>query len=81
MTFRSEDTLMGLIALALVPWIGWTVLRGVRDERLPIGRAYVSRSERPGAYWVLMVLWVAMALLAAVMCLDLLFRIDVRSWL
>ncbi len=80
-TFRSEDVLVGLFALALVPWIGWTLARGMRDESLPIGRSYVRRDERPGAYRALMFFWVAMAFAAAMICLDLLFKVDVRSWL
>ena len=79
--FPSEDVLAGLFAFGLVPWIVWTVARGVRDEKLPIGRAYVRRGERPGAYRVLLIFWAAMALVAAMICLDLLFKIDVRFWL
>ena len=32
-TFRSEDVLVGLVALGLVPWIGWTLARGLRKLR------------------------------------------------
>jgi hypothetical protein len=74
--------LMGLIALGLVPWIAWTLARGIREERLPFaGRNYVSKRSRPTAYRVLIGYYLLMALLAGMICLDLLFRIDVRFWL
>jgi hypothetical protein len=79
--FRSEDMFVGLLVLGLVPWIGWTLIRGLRDERLPIGRAYVGRDERPTAYYVLLGFWVAVALMSAMISLDLLFKIDLRFWL
>jgi hypothetical protein len=77
-TFPSEDLLVGLVALAVVPWIGWTLRRGLREERLPIGRTYVAREERPGAYSGLLAFYVAAALLMAYIGFDLLsgaFRI------
>ena len=81
-TFRSEEGLVGLMALVIVaPWIGWTLVRGVRSGRLPIGRAYVRRDERPGAYRVLLAFWVSMCVLCFVIGLDLLFGIGVRFWL
>jgi hypothetical protein len=74
-TFRSENVLVGLIAGALVPWIGWRVARAVRERRLPIGRGYVSRDERAGAYWVLCGFYTAAAVMAAVICADLIFGV------
>ena len=73
-TFRSEDAFVGFIAGAIVlPWIGWTLFRGLRASRLPIGRAYVERAERPAPFWFLFGLYAASAVMAAVICLDLLF--------
>jgi hypothetical protein len=73
-TFRSEDAFVGFIAGALVlPWIGWTLFRGLSGGRLPIGRSYVERPERPGPFWALFGLYTASAVMAAVICLDLLF--------
>jgi hypothetical protein len=72
-TFRSEDLLVGLIAGALVPWIGWTLSRGLNEGRLPIGRSYVRREERAAPFWVLFAFYTAAAGLAAMICLDLLF--------
>ncbi|MDQ3139822.1 MAG: hypothetical protein M3Q15_03765 [Pseudomonadota bacterium] len=80
-TFRSEAALVGLIAAGLVPWIGWTLVRGLRQGRLPIGRGYVRRDERSGAFRFLFALWVAMAALAFVIALDLLFGMNAGDWL
>jgi hypothetical protein len=74
-TFRSEQGLVGFIALAVVPWIGWTVARGLREERLPIGRRHVGRRERPGAFRLLFAAYVAAAAVMAAVALDLLFGI------
>ena len=75
--FRTEDTLVGLVAGAvLLPWIGWTLFRGFRQGRLPIGRGYVARDERAAPFWVLFGLYCAAAAMAAVIALDLLFGVS-----
>jgi hypothetical protein len=74
-TFRSENVLVGLIAGALVPWIGWKLLRAMRDGRLPIGRGHVSRAERVGAFYLLFAFYTASAVAALFICLDLLFGV------
>ncbi len=81
-TFRSEDTLVGLIAaVVVVPWTLWTISRGLRDGKLPIGRAYVRRDERAGPFWVLLALYVGAAGMALFISLDLLFGPTLRKWL
>ena len=80
-TFRSEEGLVGLVTLGVVLWIGWTLRRGLRDGKLPIGRSYLKRDERPGAFRALLVFWIAMAIFAAIISLDLLFNMDVKFWL
>ena len=72
---------MGIVALAAVPWIVWTLRRGLRQERLPIGRSYVHREERPGAFRTLFVFYIAAALMMAFIGLDLLVGVDLGSWL
>lgn len=69
---RPEDLLMGAVSLALVPWIAWTVARGLGSGRLPIGRDHVVHGERPGAFATLLVLYVFAALGMAWIGLDLL---------
>ena len=58
----SENLLVGLIGLGLVPWIAWTLRRGVASGRLPIGRGHVAHAERPGAFAALLVAYVFAAL-------------------
>jgi hypothetical protein len=74
-TSLSEELLAGLIGLALIPWIGCTVRRGLRLGALPIGRAYVRRDERRSAFTLLLGLYLAAALLIAFIAVDLLIGI------
>ena len=75
-TFRSEDFLVGLVALGLVPWILWTLSRGLRNGRLPIGRAYLDRTERRGAFYTLLFFYVAAALLMGAIAAELLLNLE-----
>jgi len=74
-TFRSEEALVGIIALAAVGWIAWIIRRGLRDLRLPIGRGHVDRAERPDVFHALTAFYIAAALLMAFIGLDLLIGI------
>ena len=76
---RSENLLVGLVALALVPLIASRIWRGWRHGRLPVYRSYLSREERPGAFHALLVFHVLSLVLAAVVSLDLLFGLNLRS--
>ncbi len=79
-TSRSEELVVGAMALAVVvPWIAWTVQRGLRDGRLPIGRAYVLRDERPGAFRAMLALYAICAVLAVYIALDLLLGVNLGS--
>jgi uncharacterized membrane protein len=75
-TSRSEDVLVAIIGLGLVPWIGWTIRRGLQSGRLPIGRAYVRREERRGAFNALLAFYSIAALGAAFISFDLLFGLS-----
>jgi hypothetical protein len=79
-TFRSDEGLVGLVALGVIPWIIWTLRRGLRDQWLPIGRTYVQRAQRPGVFNALIAFYVAAALLMAVIGLDLLFGFSFGIW-
>ena len=71
--------MVGFVAGAVVlPWIAWTVFRSLGSGMLPIGRSYVSRQERPAAYWVLFAFYAASGAMALVICLDLLFDVKLR---
>ena len=69
----SEDLLVALVSLGLVPWIIWTVRRGLHSGMLPIGRTYVRRDERPQAFNMLLWVYGAVALLAVYIAFDLVF--------
>jgi hypothetical protein len=77
-TSLSEELFVGLVAFALVPWTAWTIIRGLRQERLPIGRAYVSR-DRQGAFHLLLAFYFLAGLMAAFIAVDLLFGFDLRQ--
>ncbi len=79
MSLRPEDLLIGLVALALLPLIGWRVLRGLRDGRLPLYRTYVDRGERPARFDVLLALHVLSFFLIGAIALDLLFNLGLRN--
>ena len=79
-TFRSEEGLVGLVALGVIPWIAWTLRRGLQEKRLPIGRTHVQRGARPGVFKALIVFYVAAALLMGVIALDLLFGVQLWIW-
>ena len=70
---------MGLISLVAMVWALWTLRRGLGDGRLPIGRAYVRRAERPAAFRLLAVVYGAATLLLAVIAADLLFHFGLRE--
>ena len=76
MTGRGEELIVGtLCLLVILPWIAWTVRRGLANQRLPIGRGYLERAERPGAFRVLLGLYILAGAMIAFMALNLLFGI------
>ena len=76
--FRSEETLVGLIALALVPLILFRIVRGVRDGRLPLYRAYLGREAGAARFTVVLRVHVLSLLLAAIIAADLLLGLGLR---
>ena len=76
---RGMDIVIGLIALLLVPWLVWTMRRGLSEGRLPIGRAYVHREERPGPFWFMLALYVAILVTVTLIAADLLFGLNLRG--
>jgi hypothetical protein len=78
--FAGEDALVGLVAAGAVLWVLAVLRRGLREARLPVGRAYVRRDERPGAFRTVALLYGAAALLLAFIAVDLLFNIRERLW-
>ena len=77
-TFRSEDTLVGIISLGAAAWIVWILVRAVRDARLPIGKSEVLRAQRPVAFGALFGIYVAAAGAMMFIGLDLLIGLSGR---
>ena len=71
-TFRSEDLLVGFIALALLPLIAIRVFRGLRDGRLPIYRTYLRREENEAKFMALLGVHVLSFVVVAGIAVDLL---------
>lgn len=78
-TFRSDEAFVGIIALAVVVWLGARLRRGLREDWLPVGRGRLLREERPGAFRALFVTYIATALLMAVIGLDLLIGLELGN--
>jgi len=71
-----DELIVGtLCLLVVVPWIAWTIRRGLGEGRLPIGRGYVVREERPGPFRALLGSYVVALLLMVLIGLDLLFQL------
>lgn len=76
---RGEDLLVGLIGLALLPMIGWRIRRGLKEGRLPIYRAYLSRDEGGSKYRLLLALHVLSFVLVAAITADLIFQLGLKE--
>lgn len=79
MTFQGENLFVGLVALALVPLIGWRLFRGLRDGRLPVYRTYLNREDAPGKFNLLLALHALSLFLIAAISADLLFNLGLRN--
>ncbi len=79
MTFQGENLLVGLIALALVPVIGWRIWRGVRYGQLPLYRTRIDRSVGAAKFNFLLALHVLVMLVIAVVAADLLFGLGLKE--
>lgn len=76
---RPDEILVGLAALVLLPLIGWRIVRGLRDGRLPLYRTYVTREEGGARFGVLLILHVLSFLLVALVATDLLLDLGLRD--
>lgn len=79
MSPRSEDLLVGLVALALLPLIAVRIRRGLRDGRLPVYRASLERSESKAKFAVLLGLHALSFVLIAVVAADLLLGLGLKE--
>ena len=76
---RSEDLLVGIIGLILLPLIASRIIRGVRTGRLPLYRSYMTREEGAAKFNALLLLHALSFVLVAAMAADLLFNLGFRS--
>jgi hypothetical protein len=76
---RSEDLLVGAIALALLPLIAMRIRRGLKEGRLPLYRTYVERGEAGSRFGVLLALHAASFVLVAVVAVDLIFQLGLKE--
>jgi hypothetical protein len=80
MTFQGENILVGLIALALLPVIGWRIWRGLKYGQLPVYRTRLDRADAGAAKFnVLLGLHVLVMLLLAVVAVDLLLGLGLKE--
>jgi hypothetical protein len=75
----SEDLLVGLVALALVPLVALRAWRGLRDGRLPIYRSYLEREENRSKFTVLLGLHLLALILVVLVAADLLLGLGLRE--
>ena len=76
---RSEDLLVGLIGLVLLPLIGHRLLRGMREGRLPLYRTYLRREENVAKFNFVLGLHVLSLLLVGTIAADLLLNLGLRE--
>jgi cytochrome b len=76
---RSEDLLVGMIGLILLPLIAWRIIWGVRTGRLALYRTYMTREESASKFNALLALHAVSFIAVVAMAADLLFNLGLRS--
>ena len=80
MTFSGENFLVGLLALALLPVIGWRIWRGMKQGQLPLYKTRIDRAEAGVAKFnFLLGLHMLIFLLIAVVAADLLLGLGLKE--
>lgn len=75
----SENLLVGLVGLALVPLIAVRIVRGLRTGQLPVYRTYVGRDADRTKFTVMLALHAVSLALIAFIAADLLLGLGFRS--
>ena len=75
----SEDLLVGVIGLILLPMIAVRIVRGLRTGRLPLYRTYTTREESAAKFNALLALHAVSFVLVAFITADLLLGLDFGS--
>ena len=76
---RSEDLLVGIVALVLVPLIAMRLVRGLRTGRLPIYRTQFERESGPAKFNFLLALHAFSLIVVAAVAADLLFNLGLKE--
>lgn len=76
---RSEDLLVGLVGLVLLPLIAKRVLRGLREGRMPVYRTYLHREESATKFAVLLGFHVLTFVVVGAIAADLLLNLGLRE--
>jgi hypothetical protein len=76
---RSEDLLVGAIALGLLPLIAFRIRRGLTEGRLPLYRTYVGRDEAGSKFGLLLGLHALSFVLVALIAADLIFQLGLKE--
>ena len=79
MSASGENLFVGLIALALLPVIGWRIWRGIRHGQLPLYKTRIDRSVGAAKFNFLLGLHVLLFLLIAVVAVDLLLGLGLKE--
>lgn len=79
MTSHGENLVVGLIALLLLPVIGWRIWHGVTHGQLPLYKTRLDRSAGAAKFNVLLGLHVLLFLLIAVVAADLLLNLGLKE--
>ena len=79
MSSSGENLVVGLIALALLPVIGWRIWRGVTQGQLPLYRTRIDRSVGAAKFNFLLGLHMLIFLLIAVVAADLLLGLGLKE--
>jgi len=79
MPSQTENLLVGLIALALLPAIGWRIWRGLKQGELPLYKTRIDRSVGAAKFNFLLGLHVLLFLLIAVVAADLLLGLGLKE--
>ena len=75
----GETVLVGLVALAVVPFIALRIVRGVREGRLPVYRTYLRREDDRAKFNALLALHALSLVLIAGIAADLLLDLGLRE--
>lgn len=79
MTSSAENIVVGLIALALLPVIGWRIWRGIKGGQLPLYKTRIDRSAGVAKFNVLLGLHFLLFVLIAVVATDLLLGLGLKE--